>query len=131
MLENKSLITLVTSLYGILNHSIEFFCYAVIFYSVFKHDNTEAVRILNPSVIRQRNRTNAICLIGQVLAFVFKLWYLIAIGFLAIPFNAVRVREISGLLKPMDFLVIPLVLILTTTNLRNFYKTWPSLIAHG
>jgi hypothetical protein len=118
----KSFLVLIMALYGILNHAIEFCCYFVIFYTIFKHDNTEAIKILKPSVIRQRNQTNAISLIGQVLGFVIKLWYLITIGFLAVPFNATTVREVSGIMKTLDFIAIPVVMILTTSNLRNFYK---------
>jgi len=110
------------SLYGGLYLSIELYCYSVIFYTIFKHDNTEAIKILNPSVIRQRNQANAICLTGQVLGFVIKLWYMVAIGVLAIGFNAIRVREISGILKSIDFVAIPLVMILSTSTLRKFIK---------
>ena len=121
-MDYKFPILVITTLCGILYLSIEFYCYFLIFYSVFKHDNTEAIKILKPSVIRQRNQANVISLVGQVLGFVIKLWYMVAIGVLAIPFNAIRVREVSGILKTFDFVAIPLVMILSTSTLRNFFK---------
>ena len=53
--------------------------YFVFFYHLYKHDNNERlVRLLEPKVIKLRNKTNAITFFGQFCSFVFEVSFGIA-----------------------------------------------------
>ena len=76
--------------------------------------------VLAPSVIQQRNKTNAVSLTGQFLGWVMEIWYLILVGLLSAFFNMDSVREISSLVKDLEFVLIPFVEISTSAPIRNF-----------
>ena len=118
----KLAIVICLTLHGVLFDIIEFSCYIIIFYIIYKHDNFEAVLILKPSVIKQRNQTNAVTLTGQIICFFIEIWFLIIVGLLAILFNEFQMREWAGVIKAVDFFLIPLVMILTSSPLKNFLK---------
>ena len=113
-------IVIVLALNGVIVNLIEFSSYIFIFYKMYKHDNLEAILILKPSVIKQRNQTNAVTMTGQVICFFIKIWFSIIVGLLAVPFNAFVMREWAGIIKSVDFALIPLVMILTSAPLRTF-----------
>jgi hypothetical protein len=118
----KLVIIISLALHGVLINIIEFSCYIIIFYIIFKHDNIEAVLILKPSVIKQCNRTNAVTMTGQIICFFIEIWFLIIVGLMAIPYNEFLMREWAGIIKAVDFFLIPLVMVLTSSPLKNFLK---------
>ena len=61
--------------------------YMVFFHFVYKHDNNENLkRLLEPEVIRNRNKQNTIIFLGQVVSFIFQMTTLI-IGTMAIQMH--------------------------------------------
>ena len=55
----KLVIIISLALHGVLINIIEFSCYIIIFYIIYKHDNIEAVLILKPQTII--NQSNQCC----------------------------------------------------------------------
>jgi hypothetical protein len=108
------------SLFAAANQVLEFLCYAVMFYVIIKHDNTEAVKIVKPSVIKQRNQTNAVTLTGQFSCFLIEIWYIVFVGLLAVPKNITYLREWAAMIKTLEFFLLPLIMITTSAPLRNF-----------
>jgi hypothetical protein len=108
------------SLFAAANQVLEFFCYAVMFYVIIKHDNTEAVKIVKPSVIKQRNQTNAVTLTGQFSCFLIEIWYIVFVGLLAVPKNITYLREWAAMIKTLEFFLLPFIMITTSAPLRNF-----------
>ena len=53
--------------FGVFVTSVEVFCFVSLFYHIYKHNKNVALGILGPSVVKHRNRTNAITMTGQVI----------------------------------------------------------------
>ena len=51
-----------------------------------------------------------------------EVWYLVAVGFLAIPYKADELREVSALIKCLDFCLVPLALVITSSPIRAFAR---------
>ena len=110
---------LVGSIGGILN-IIEVSSYGIYFYHIAKHDNTVAVRILDPSVITKRNKRNAISMMGQLVGWIMEVWHVVLIGILTPIFNLDSLRNVSSLLKNFEFCLIPLVQIWTSVPIKRY-----------
>jgi hypothetical protein len=50
------------------------FCYIIFFHYVTYHNNNIAINVLKPSVIKQRNNTNAISMLGLFASWLMEIW---------------------------------------------------------
>ena len=53
---------------------------------------------------------------------VMEFWYILINGFLSTIFEMDLVREVSTLIKTLDYLVIPLVQIVTSPAMRKYFE---------
>ena len=92
--------------------------YVIFFHHMYVHDNQERLRrLLEPGVIKLRNRTNAITFFGQFCSFVFEF----SIGILTICGVKGLFIEAWGLvfvLKVTCFTCMSMVEVLTSSTLR-------------
>ena len=102
---------------------IEIACYIVIYLHIDVHNNTVAIQLLDPSVIRVRNRTNSITLTGQVMSWFMELWYIVLIGFISNMFNPASLREVAPFFKTFEFFLVPLVQIYTSPPIKRFISS--------
>ena len=98
----------------------EILSYTILFHHISYHNNIIAANGLSATVIKQRNRTNAISFVGQFLGWVMEVWYVILVGLLSAVYNMESVREISSLLKDLEFVLIPLVEVYTSFPITKF-----------
>ena len=98
----------------------EILSYTILFHHISYHNNIIAANVLSATVIKQRNRTNAISFVGQFLGWVMEVWYVILVGLLSAVYNMESVREISSLLKDLEFVLIPLVEVYISFPITKF-----------
>ena len=101
--------------------SIEMFVYYTLYNLMQRHDNDEKLkRLLDPTVIRQRKRTNLINFMGQICLFVIKL-ALNIIFIVAVMFGNREngIWMISMMIKTISFTILSLVEILMSRPLRH------------
>jgi len=105
---------------GVACNIVELCCYIIFFAHVTHHDNHIAVTILGKEVIRQRNQTNAVTMVGLFLTWLMELSYLSWITFYyGLDFSK-QSRELPTLVKMSEFSLVPLVQIMTSPPLRRF-----------
>ena len=75
----KSRVTYVVAALGSLMTLLEVSSYLIFFHYISKHNKTIAANVLKPSVIKQRNRANAVSMYGQLACWVMKIWYAVLI----------------------------------------------------
>jgi hypothetical protein len=114
----KDVLTVI-SMAGIFFILVEMFCYIILFYYLTEHNKNIAANILQPSVIKHRNKTNAISMLGLFACWLLEVWYMILVGILAIQFEMDELKEVSATLKDFDFVWIPLLQIMTSASLRK------------
>ena len=87
---------------------------------LIRHDNTVAIIVLEPDVIKKRNRRNAISMVGQLAGWIMEVWHLVLIGFLTPIFMLDSLRNTSSLLKNFEFFLIPLVQIWSSAPIKRY-----------
>ena len=115
----KKFVKHIASLGMVLN-MLEVSAYITLFHYLINHNNNIASAILQPSVIKQRNQTNAITMFGQMLAWLMEVWYAFFIGILSAYYDIDTLREVASLLKTLEFFLIPLVEVHTSKPIRDF-----------
>jgi hypothetical protein len=115
----QSFITGLSSI-GIIYTMLEIISYAILFYHMNQHNNKVASSVVKPSVVKQRNKSNAVSMVGQFAGWVMEIWYVLLIGLLSGFYNMEKMREFSSLVKDLEFVLIPLVEIYTSLPIRNF-----------
>jgi hypothetical protein len=85
--------------FGIFITMVEASCLVALFYHLHNHNKTIAAAVVSPTVIQQRNRVNAITMAGQLAGWLMEVWYLVVVGFLAIPYNADEVTHVNIVLS--------------------------------
>ena len=113
---------LVSLVGGVLSF-VEFVCYVVFFLHLHHHDNQIAAAVISQSVLKLRNRNNAVSMLARFLTWILRIWFVILAGALSTVFKIENLREISALVKSSDFCVIPLLQIVTTSSMKHFLKT--------
>ena len=95
--------------------------YIIFFHHMYKNDNSRGLRrLLNPSVIRSRNRRNAITFFGQFCSFLIKFSFT-----LIYVFSGVIGTRTKGLIyarffiRMASFPIISIVNVLTSNTLRS------------
>ena len=100
--------------------ALEFACYFIFFLHIHHHNNTVAATVLNKTAIKQRNRTNAISMMGLFITWILEVCYITVTGIVVTVYNQEWFREYSALLRDFDFVLIPLVQILTSPPIKQF-----------
>jgi len=99
---------------------IELISYLVLFRYLYNHDNQVAITILKPDVIKLRNSKNAISLVGQITTWLLESSYFILLMFyLRFNYNE-RTREIASICKLLEFTLIPIAQVSTSSPLRKY-----------
>ena len=95
--------------------------YAIFFFLMYKHDNNQGLRrILDPNVIRNRNRRNAITFFGQFCSFLFEFSWTILIVFTdVIGYRTKGLIFARFFVKMALFPIISVIDVMTSNNLRS------------
>ena len=117
--DQRSGVLLAISCTGITLNLIEMLCYGVFFHYVTYHNNNIASAILQQSVIKQRNNTNAISMLGLFASWLLEIWYIFFVGLLAFEFDISFLREVAAALKDFDFILIPIFQTLTSVPIKK------------
>ena len=115
----KSMVRLCFVFGGILT-IIELCCYLAYFQYIYNHDNKVAAMVISQTMIRIRNKTNAISMVGQVTSWVMEIWYAVLIVMLSTFYDTDTLREIASLIKDFEFVFIPLVEVQTSSPIIKF-----------
>ena len=99
---------------------LEVSSYLIFFHYISKHNKTIAANVLKPSVIKQRNRANAVSMYGQLAGWVMEIWYAVLIVMLSTFYDTDTLREIASLIKDFEFVFIPLVEVQTSSPIIKF-----------
>ena len=67
-------VSVFTSTFGAMFTVAEIGYYITLYLHITGHNNTVAAKLLDPSIIRMRNKSNSISLIGQVLSWMMEVW---------------------------------------------------------
>jgi hypothetical protein len=102
---------------------LEVSSYMAFFYQMTGYNKAVAGKMLKPSVIKGRNRVNAISMIGQIFGWLMEIWYLLLISVLSLKYEMDFLREVSFLLKHFEFCLIPFVQIVTSNPISQFIET--------
>ena len=105
--------------------------YITFFHFVFKHDNNKRLRqLLDPSVIRKRNRRNAITFFSQFCSFVLEFTFtlLIILDSVYGPVFGGGPFVVAMKLKATSFATMSAIEVLTSCRLRSrLFKHWTSI----
>ena len=112
------------SLVGVVYTTIEILSYTIIFHYIRNHNNNNTVGIIDPSIVKMRNRINAISLSGLFAGWLMEVWYIVLVGFLSLMFDSKLLREVSTVLKYYEYYLIPLVQIHSSPPIRKFMSTF-------
>ena len=107
---------------GVLLNITEVISYLVLFRYLYVHDNTVAISVLRPEVIKVRNSRNAISLAGQLVTGILETSYFLLMIFymnFAVE-HSERSREVASIFKLLEFTLIPLAQVLTSPPLKKF-----------
>ena len=98
--------------------------YCMYFYTIYKHDNSETLaRLLEPAVIRKRNKRNAITFFGQFCSFVFDIIINISLIIALANFGkGSGVWSVIYIMKTAGFSAMSIVEVLTSSKLRSRMK---------
>jgi hypothetical protein len=99
----------------------EIVIYIIFFHHMYKYDNSETLRrILKPTVIKRRNRKNAITFIGQFFSFLFELTgLLLMVMAYTIGSEANKIPLVALIFRKYSFAIISMVEVLTSDVLRK------------
>ena len=121
----KSMVRLCFGFGGILT-IIELCCYLAYFQYIYHHDNKVAAVVVSQMMIKIRNKSNAISMVGQLTKWIMEVWYIILVGIFSTMFQVDLLREVSVLIRATEYFLIPLVQVLTSPPIKRFFKrgTW-------
>ena len=99
----------------------EIMTYCVYFHHIYRHDNSEMVRrLLEPGMIRNRNKRNAITFFGQFCSFVFDIGINICLVIATAAFGKQNgLWTVFFIMKTTCFTAMSMVEVLTSSNLRS------------
>ena len=121
--EYRKTIYLIYAAIGFSFNLVEISSYIILYHFISVHNNQNVNTILEPSVIRIRNRSNAISLTGLFAGWMMEVWYVILLGFLTQILDSTFLREVSTVLKYYEFYLIPLVEIHSSPPIKRFIQT--------
>ena len=97
----------------------ELIFYVIFFCHVIYHDNTIAITVVKRDIVRQRNCTNAISMAGLFATWVMEVSYFCWIIYFLTRSDSEQIREMLTIVKMSEFVVNPIVQILTSPALRK------------
>ena len=100
----------------------ELICYIIFFSHVFYHDNMVAVFVVKREVVRQRNHANSISMAGLFATWFMEVAYICWIILLFTSSEFGQIREMLTIVKMSEFVVVPVMQILTSPTLRKSIK---------
>ena len=105
--------------------------YIILFRFMYLHDNNERLRrLLEPHVIRQRNKTNAITFFGQFCSFLLEvsIWILFIFAMLIGGKYSVGLLAAVSILRTISFTCMTIIEVITSSSLRSrMYENFVSL----
>jgi uncharacterized paraquat-inducible protein A len=119
----KTPVIVFVSLIGGILAFVEFVCYVIFFRHVYRHDNQIAALVISQSVLKLRNRSNAVSMLSRFLTWILRIWYVALAGVLSTLFKVENLKEMSALVKSSEFCLIPLLQIVTTASIKHFLRT--------
>ena len=119
-MKNRKKIVQICFVFGGIFTTVELICYMIYFWYIYNHDNKVAAVIISKTTLKSRNKRNAISMVGQIVSWILKVWYLVIVGLLASIFDNDMLREVSVLIKATSFLLIPLVQVLTSAPIMKY-----------
>ncbi len=103
--------------------------YITIYYYLTSINNNIGEKVLKQSVVKERNRRNAVSFSGQMASCVLEFWYVFLVGIFNNFYDTELVREITPILKHFTFFLVPLIQVLTTPPLRTYMSSkWVYLL---
>ena len=99
----------------------EIVIYIIFFRFIYLHDNNEKLRaLLEPQVIRNRNKTNAITFFGQFCSFLFEvsIWILFTLAMM-VGKGSVLLLAVFAILRTISFTCMTIIEIVTSSSLRS------------
>ena len=99
----------------------EIIIYIIFFHHMYKNDNSQGLRkLLDPGVIRSRNKRNAITFFGQFCSFIFKFsWTLVLVLTSVIGIRSKGLVIARFFIKMVSFPAMSILDVLTSTTLRS------------
>jgi hypothetical protein len=119
----RKFVVLAYSLLGVVFTVIEIISYTIIYHYIRNHNNKNTEGLIDPSVVKIRNRINAISLSGLFAGWLMEVWYIVLVGFLSFMFDSKVLREVSTILKYYEYYLIPLVQINSSPPIKRFMST--------
>ncbi len=116
----NSILIVTFSMIGLAQTIVEISSYLILYQYLSSHNNKNMGQILKQSEINARNKVNAISLMGLVMGWFMKFWYVFLVGVLGYVFDKNLLREVSSVLKYFEFFLVPLVQIHTSAPLKKF-----------
>ena len=105
--------------------------YIILFRFMYLHDNSERLRrLLEPTVIRQRNKTNAITFFGQFCSFLLEvsIWMVFIFAMLIGGKYSVSLLAAVSILRTISFTCMTIIEVITSSSLRSrMYENFASL----
>ena len=102
----------------------EIIIYIIFFRFIYLHDNNEKLRaLLEPQVIRKRNKTNAITFFGQFCSFLFEvsIWILFTLAMM-VGKESVLLLAVFSILRTISFTCMTIIEIVTSSSLRSIMR---------
>ena len=99
----------------------ELIVYIIFFRFIYLHDNNEKLRaLLEPQVIRKRNKRNAITFFGQFCSFLFEvsIWILFTLAMM-VGKGSVLLLAVFSILRTISFTCMTIIEIMTSGSLRS------------
>jgi hypothetical protein len=116
----KTMMGYVYAIEGFIFNLTEICSYFVLFHYIANHNNKTASHLLSSSVIKARNRTSAVSLLGLFLTWIMEFWYLLLVAALLVVFESHLVIEASAILKYFEYYLIPLVQIYSSQPIKRY-----------
>jgi len=128
-LDRKDIAVLFSGI-GVMVIALELSCYIIFFHHIRHHNNTVATAVLSQSVLKQRNRTNAISMLGLFITFILEVCFVILVGIISTVFDQEWFREYPSALKGFDFALVPWIQILTSSPIKQFRQKMSGQVHH-
>jgi hypothetical protein len=103
--------------FGISFAVMELFCYVSFFMHLYNHNNTIAINVVTPAVIKQRNQVNAISMFGLLCSWILEIHYILVSAAMSVFAEGDHIREVAAILKLLEFVLVPVVCCLCKAKL--------------
>ena len=98
----------------------ELICYTVIFLHVFKQENGQITKLLDPKITKQRNKKNVTTFLGQFIHFVTEIAFLLfVLTVLSFDSPYLHLKPLGLAFKIVEFGFLSMVEVLTSEKLRT------------